>query len=99
MTKLQESALRLVVDVEPSAEGASHVSELPLPTPGELRLQHSLSGAAQEQVLHARTHLKARVEHGIGAPIAIVGPCSIHCEAAALEYAHRLRAVQLRLGA
>src|SRR5690606_8784266 len=35
----------------------------------------------------------------IGAPIAIVGPCSIHCEAAALEYAHRLRAVQLRLGA
>jgi len=37
------------------------------------------------------------MEESEGPPIAIVGPCSIHCETAALEYAERLLSLQTRL--
>ncbi len=61
-------------------------------------MQLPLSMSAEEGIVNARARLKTRIEHGIGPAIAIVGPCSIHCETAALEYAERLAALQTRLG-
>ncbi len=67
-------------------------------SPGELRSQLPLSLAATLDIQQARQRLHERISTGRGSPIAIVGPCSIHCETAALEYAERLKAVQKRLG-
>lgn len=67
-------------------------------SPGELRSQLPLSASAALDIQLARQRLQARIGAGHGSPIAIVGPCSIHCETAALEYAERLKALQKRLG-
>jgi 3-deoxy-7-phosphoheptulonate synthase len=53
-----------------------------------------LSTAAQAGVEAARARLAARITCGEGPVIAIVGPCSIHSEQAALEYAERLLHLQ-----
>lgn len=76
----------------------SDASSRPLRSPLELRAQLPLSERAAEQIARTRARINARIEHGVGAPIVIVGPCSIHCEIAALEYAERLAALQARLG-
>lgn len=68
-----------------------------LPAPVELKERHSLSAQAKKTISRARNRLLQRLEHGHGAPIAIVGPCSIHCEESALEYARRLAVVRERL--
>ncbi len=78
-------------------ESPAH-SALPLPAPGQLRALYSLDEAARERITSTRKRLKRRIEDGQGPPIAIVGPCSIHCETSALEYAERIRNVQERLG-
>lgn len=106
MTSSQKSALCLV-PTEPLTTSHSDAKELaserrsvtrPLPSPSELRQNVPLSGRATEQIAEARARIQARVSHGTGAPIAIVGPCSVHCETATLEYAERLRALKERLG-
>lgn len=106
MTSSQTSALCLVPTESPStsnsdtkelaseSEGATRA----LPSPSELRQEVSLSERAAEQLAEARARIQARILHGCGAPIAIVGPCSVHCETATLEYAERLAALKERLG-
>ncbi len=54
--------------------------------------QHSL-----ETVANSRTALSSILHHGDDRLAVVVGPCSIHDPAAAMEYAHRLRAVRDRL--
>jgi 3-deoxy-7-phosphoheptulonate synthase len=98
MTTYQESSLRLVREVAAPSPHSPSGLEFPLPSPAELRGQLPLVGTCNAQIQVQRAHLKARIEHGIGAPIAIVGPCSIHCEASAIEYAQKLRELQSRLG-
>ncbi|HXS15636.1 MAG TPA: 3-deoxy-7-phosphoheptulonate synthase [Polyangiaceae bacterium] len=87
-----KSHIRPALDPE-STSTSSH-----LLSPGELLAQHPLSPVAAQGVQHARRRLSDRIVTGHGAPMAIVGPCSIHCETAALEYAERLRGLQKRLG-
>jgi 3-deoxy-7-phosphoheptulonate synthase len=84
-----------VTELTPRAESTTHS---PLLTPAELRSDLPLSEEAKRSIFNARERLIRRVEKGQGAPIAIVGPCSIHCETAALEYAERLVALQERIG-
>lgn len=107
MNPSHESAATLTEDDpildDVAAARFSEVTELlpaavPLLSPAELKLKIRLPKATSDSILAARARLKQRVEHGHGAPIAIVGPCSIHCETAALEYAERLVHLQKRLG-
>lgn len=106
MTSSNQSALHLVTD-EGTLRARSDETELPteqcaetraLASPRELRMEIPLRRFARDKIFEVRSRIKARIEHGIGSPIAIVGPCSIHCETAALEYAERLAALQTRLG-
>ncbi len=66
----------------------------PLPSPSELRARLPLSDEARAGVYRARSEIR-RILHGEDRErfVVIVGPCSIHDPAAALEYAARLSAV------
>src|SRR6187551_3888638 len=75
----------------------AHPRSSPLPAPNELRALFPLSPGAQLQIKRTRERLRRRMEESEGPPIAIVGPCSIHCETAAWEYAERLLSLQTRL--
>lgn len=106
MISPNQSAPKLVTEKGPQ-ELKSDTSELatrsrancrPLPSPRELRTQFSLSERAREHIARTRARINARIVTGAGAPIVVVGPCSIHCEIAALEYAERLAALQTHLG-
>jgi 3-deoxy-7-phosphoheptulonate synthase len=72
----------------------SREDSTPLLSPAALRFKHALSLRATAKIAQARSFVSRKLESGVGPPIAIVGPCSIHCEEAALEYAERL--VRLR---
>jgi len=62
----------------------------PLPSPRQLKSQMPLTEAARRTVIDARRAIKQILLGQDRRMIAIVGPCSIHDEPAALEYAHRL---------
>jgi 3-deoxy-7-phosphoheptulonate synthase len=69
-----------------------------LPTPAELILDLPCSEAMSETVAAARRALHL-ILHGADDRLAVViGPCSIHDRAAALEYARRLRPLRDTLG-
>ncbi len=70
----------------------------PLITPADLIAQLPCDEAASETVARSRTALHA-ILHGTDDRLAVViGPCSIHDPAAALEYAARLRPLRESLG-
>lgn len=106
MTSQTQSALYLVPTGAPSTPQSETTELAPdvrpttraLPSPSDLRQRSPLSDRAACAISAARARIRARIEHGSGAPLAIVGPCSIHCETSALEYAERLSALQVRLG-
>lgn len=83
---------------QPNLSSASPRNTVALPAPDNLRALFPLSDGAATSIDQARARLAERIANGRGAPIAIVGPCSIHCENAALEYAERLKGLQNRLG-
>jgi 3-deoxy-7-phosphoheptulonate synthase len=70
------------------------ISLSPLPSPGEVKRELPASPAAAATVRAARAALRDLI-HGRDRRrlLAVVGPCSVHDPAAALEYARRLRAV------
>lgn len=69
-----------------------------LRTPAEIIHQSPRTDAATATILGARQALH-NILHGADNRLAVVvGPCSIHDPAAAVDYAHRLRAVRERLG-
>lgn len=70
----------------------------PLLSPEALKQKHSLSEAASALVSETARRLTRRVTEGAGRPLVIVGPCSIHCETAALEYARELGRLRQDLG-
>lgn len=80
----------------PTAAPVSHAR--PLPSPQELISRHPLSHQAKQWVEGHRARLRERLVRGSGAPIVIVGPCSIHCEKAVVEYGEKLSKLQSRLG-
>lgn len=86
-----ESTQRASTDIPgPSTES--------LVSPAELKMKVRLGDELKKKILAHRARLSTRVLRGEGPPIAIVGPCSIHCESAALEYAERLARLQERIG-
>lgn len=68
-----------------------HVSDLiPLIPPRELCEKYPMTAAANETVVNGREAVKGILEREDDRLLVVVGPCSIHDEAAALDYAQRL---------
>lgn len=69
-----------------------HVKEfIPLTTPDELKQKLPLSQASYETVIDGREAVQKILDKTDRRMLAVVGPCSIHDEAAALDYAGRIR--------
>ena len=75
-----------------------HVSGLhPLPSPLTLAADVPMSAAAAETVVAGRIAIQDILAGRDPRLLLVVGPCSIHDEAAAMEYAERLRALADRV--
>ncbi len=88
------------MDNSPTSIASPNVLErIPLPSPRSLVARFPASDPARATVARARARI-ADVLHGRDRDslVAIVGPCSIHDPAAALEYAERLRRVRDEIG-
>src|SRR5262245_48228579 len=62
-----------------------------LPSPRALRSSCPLSPSARQLISHSRQTIRKILDGGDCRLLVIVGPCSIHDPAAALEYARRLK--------
>ena len=69
-----------------------------IPSPDEVRARLPLTTAAAETVLAGRETLRAILERKDPRLFVVVGPCSIHDPAAALDYARRLKRLAGELG-
>lgn len=87
-----------ISDAQPSLTENLHVSAFePVVTPRELKAALPLSQEAGRTVLAARQSIRDILEGRDARLLVIAGPCSIHDEAQALEYAGRLAALRARL--
>jgi 3-deoxy-7-phosphoheptulonate synthase len=68
----------------------------PLPTPDGLKAELPISETAAELVYRTRGEIRAILSGQDTRALVIVGPCSIHDPAAAMEYAERLLALRRR---
>lgn len=66
-------------------------------TPRQLREMYPISDEQANVVLDARNSIKNIISHMDKRLVAIVGPCSIHNEQSAVEYARRLAELQERV--
>ncbi|MDO9394956.1 MAG: 3-deoxy-7-phosphoheptulonate synthase, partial [Herbiconiux sp.] len=69
----------------------------PLPTPAELHAELPLSAANEALVAGTRQQIEAILRGDDPRLLLVVGPCSVHDPAAALEYARRLAPVAARV--
>ena len=69
-----------------------------LPTPAQVLGDLPLSDQAQEIVAYSRDEIRACLYGQDDRLLVIVGPCSVHDPAAALDYARRLAALKDELG-
>lgn len=69
---------------------------MPLSTPDQIKAELPISELASDNVASARAQIEAIVHGRDARLLVVVGPCSIHDPAAALEYAQRLKAVRAR---
>ena len=69
-----------------------------LPTPAQVLGDLPLSDQAQEIVAYSRDEIRACLYGQDDRLLVIVGPCSVHDPAAALDYARRLSALKDELG-
>ncbi|WP_277050695.1 3-deoxy-7-phosphoheptulonate synthase [Ruania albidiflava] len=69
----------------------------PLPTPGEVIADLPLPGRSADLVAGARQQAADVLAGRDDRLLVVVGPCSVHDPAAAIEYAHRLAAAAERL--
>jgi 3-deoxy-7-phosphoheptulonate synthase len=65
----------------------------PIPSPEAVRAKLPLTERAMRTVIEGRQALRDVLERRDPRLFVVVGPCSIHDPAAALDYAHRLRAL------
>ena len=70
----------------------------PLPTPAQVLTDMPLDEAAQEIVSYSRDEIRACLTGMDDRLLVIVGPCSVHDPAAALDYARRLAKLKDELG-
>ncbi|MBD3265091.1 3-deoxy-7-phosphoheptulonate synthase [bacterium] len=66
----------------------------PLPSPDEIKSQLPATETAVQTVLAARQAIKRMIRNLDSRLLVIVGPCSIHDEQAAMDYAERLKSLQ-----
>jgi 3-deoxy-7-phosphoheptulonate synthase len=66
-------------------------------TPAQVQAELPLSEAAARTTLHARHEAQQILRGGDDRLLVVVGPCSIHDPAAALDYAQRLKALRSEL--
>lgn len=69
-----------------------------MPSPAEVQERVPLTDAAARTVLAGRAALQAILERSDPRLFVVVGPCSIHDPAAALDYARRLRSLADEVG-
>lgn len=71
-----------------------HVREtVPLVSPRYLKLEETITDAAVRTVIEARESIKRILTGDESRLIVVVGPCSIHDQSAALDYARKLKAL------
>ena len=70
----------------------------PLPTPAQVLTRMPLDAHAQEIVAYSRDEIRACLYGQDDRLLVIVGPCSVHDPAAALDYAQRLSRLKDELG-
>ncbi|MFC3609709.1 3-deoxy-7-phosphoheptulonate synthase [Stutzerimonas tarimensis] len=73
-------------------------SSAPLPSPGQLRQRLPLSAHLTHQVETSRQAVRAVLDGADERLLVIVGPCSLHCPDATLDYAARLAELSVELG-
>jgi 3-deoxy-7-phosphoheptulonate synthase len=66
----------------------------PLPTPRELCRALAVSTAARDHITQARQAMRDILRGRADRLLVVVGPCSIHDPASAMEYAHKLARLQ-----
>lgn len=76
-----------------SLENIHIASQEVIPTPRELHERYPATDAIAGTVSATRDQVRRILERRDPRLLVVVGPCSIHDERAALEYAHRLRAL------
>lgn len=66
----------------------------PMPTPMELMNAHPLSDEVAQQIEQSRRQIENILSGKDSRLLVVVGPCSVHDTDAAIDYAHRLNALQ-----
>jgi 3-deoxy-7-phosphoheptulonate synthase len=75
----------------PDLHNVNVAGERPILTPDELKAQFPLDRTAHDTVLSGRETVRRILDHKDPRLVVIVGPCSIHDPAAAMDYARRLK--------
>lgn len=75
----------------PAIDNVNIQTMLLLITPNELKAQYPLSKKAADTVLMGRQSIRAILDKSCHRLLVVVGPCSIHDPASALEYAKKLK--------
>ncbi|WP_222723672.1 3-deoxy-7-phosphoheptulonate synthase [Streptomyces sp. t39] len=82
--------------VQPLPTPADPATAGPLPSPAELALEFPLPPEGAERIARHRETIGAVLDRRDPRLLVVVGPCSVHDTAAALEYAARLAEAALR---
>jgi 3-deoxy-7-phosphoheptulonate synthase len=82
---------------DPRIDDLNVASQTPLPAPQALRAEMPLGETAARTVLESRATLARILERRDPRLFVVVGPCSIHDPAAALDYGRRLAALAAEL--
>ncbi|OGB22478.1 MAG: 3-deoxy-7-phosphoheptulonate synthase [Burkholderiales bacterium RIFCSPLOWO2_02_FULL_57_36] len=80
-----------------STENINVTSFDPMPTPEDMHARVPLSERAAEVVMQGREALKNILDRKDHRMFIVVGPCSIHDPVAGIDYAHRLRKLQMEV--
>ena len=90
MMNASATAQNLTAARASSAAAVASRTAHPLPSPAVLRQRLPVSDALAERVQHDRAAIRAVLDGQDSRLLVVVGPCSLHDPAAALEYAQRL---------
>ncbi|HEU5088306.1 MAG TPA: 3-deoxy-7-phosphoheptulonate synthase [Roseiflexaceae bacterium] len=84
--------------IDPSLVNNLHVKSFePLRPPRQIKLRLPLTEAVTQMVYESRRVIRSILRQEDPRLLVVIGPCSVHDPAAAIEYAERLRELHLRL--
>lgn len=87
----------MIQPAKPHGSVAPAAPPVSLPTPQQLSDTYPLSSAAKERITQTRQQICERLKGAKTRQVIVVGPCSIHSEQAALNYAEKLAPLARRL--